>query len=154
MKKHILLSDYLKVADIHAARLKGALTQAGHWMPLSANTLAQLPLDQVAFLDMMTMRFGKLQDVIGAKIFSLILDVLGEDAASLIDKLNKLEKLGYIEEVNWWMDLREIRNQVMHDYPDDYEAIVSHLSLLVIKAGELLLFWDSLKKKIKALPVL
>lgn len=152
MKKHVLLSDYLKVADIHAARLKGALAEFSHLMPLSAESLAKLPLDQVAFLDMMTMRFGKLQDVIGAKIFSLILDILGEDAASLVDKINKLEKLGYIDDVNWWMDLREIRNQVMHDYPDDYEAIVLHLSILVAKANELLLFWDALKNKIAMLP--
>ncbi len=152
MKKHILLADYIKVADIHAQRLQGALEQSDHFMPLSADQLAILPLDQLSFLDMITMRFGKLQDVMGSKIFSLILDVLGEDAASLIDKLNKLEKLGYIHDVNWWMDLREIRNQVMHDYPDDYEIIVSHLVMLTIKANELLLFWGKLKKKISTLP--
>ena len=152
MKKHILISDYLKVADIHAARLKGALTHFENLMPLSVEKLSKLPLDQVAFLDMMTMRFGKLQDIIGAKIFSLVLDLLGEDAASFIDKLNKLERLGYIDNANWWMDLREIRNQVMHDYPDDYEAIISHLSMLTLKANELLLFWEQLKNKIALLP--
>jgi len=151
MKKHILLSDYLKVADIHAARLKGSLEQVVHWMPVSANGLSQLSLDQIAFLDMMTMRFGKLQDIMGAKIFGLILDILGEDAISLIDKLNKLERLDYIDNVNWWMDVREIRNQVMHDYPDDYDAIFSHLAMLVAKANELLLFWEALKNKIAIL---
>ena len=50
------------------------------------------------------------------------------------------------------MDLREIRNQVMHDYPDDYEAIISHLSMLTLKANELLLFWEQLKNKIALLP--
>lgn len=35
MKKHILLTDYIKVADIHAERLKGALEQSTHFMPLS-----------------------------------------------------------------------------------------------------------------------
>ncbi len=148
MKNHVLLSDYLKVADIHAQRLKGALIQAADFMPLTADNLANLPLNQVAFLDMMTMRFGKLQDVIGAKIFSLILDVLGEDALTFIDKLNKLEKIGYVHEVNWWMSLREIRNQVMHDYPDDYEAISLHLFILMEKSNELLLFWEELKNKI------
>lgn len=101
---------------------------------------------------MMTMRFGKLQDVIGAKIFSLILKILGEDAPALIDKLNVLEKLNYIDDVNWWMDLREIRNQVMHDYLDDYEGIILHLTVLITKAKELLLFWHVLKNKIDRLP--
>lgn len=55
-------------------------------MPKSVEVLSQLSLEQVAFLDMMTMRFGKLQDVIGAKIFALILDILGEDTVlPLID---------------------------------------------------------------------
>ncbi len=145
-----MLVDYVKIADIHAARLKVALAQFTHLMPISAEGLSKLPVEQVAFLDMMTMRFGKLQDIIGVKIFSLILDLLGEDAGPFVDKLNKLEKLGYIDDVNWWMDLREIRNQIMHDYPEDYEAIALHLSMLSTKANELLMFWDGLKNKIAA----
>src|SRR3990167_10517994 len=86
MTKHIVLSDYLKIADIHAIRLHGALIQTTQWLPLTVDRLSNLPLDQIAFLDMLTMRFGKLQDIIGAKIFGLLLDILGEDAASLIDK--------------------------------------------------------------------
>lgn len=150
MKKQTMLVDYLKIADIHAARLKEALAQFTNLMPLSAESLAKLPIEQVAFLDMMTMRFGKLQDIIGVKIFSLVLDLLGEDVGSFVDKLNKLERLGYIDNVNWWMDLREIRNQIMHDYPNDYEAVALHLAMLGKKANELLLFWDGLKNKIDA----
>lgn len=150
MKKHILLSDYIRVADIHAERLKIALAQCAPLIPLSVDRLATLSPGQIAFFDMMTMRFGNLQDVIGAKIFSLILKMLAEDTNSLsfIDKLNTLERLGYLEDTNWWMDLREVRNQVTHDYPDNYEAIVLHLSMLSTKANELLLFWDALKNKI------
>jgi hypothetical protein len=151
MKKPILLSDYIKVADIHATRLKEALKASAQFLPLVPTRLATLPAQQLSFLDMMAMRFGKLQDVIGTKIFSLLLDALGEEAGAFIDKLNRLEKLGYIEHANWWMDLRETRNKVMHDYPDDYAIIISHLSLLMKHANELLLFWDTLKNKINSL---
>ena len=41
---------------------------------------------------MMTTRFGKLQDIIGSKIFPLILNLLEEDAVAFIDKLNKPNK--------------------------------------------------------------
>lgn len=153
MKKKILVADYSIVADIHAIRLQGAIEKIKLLMPLTAAKLATLELDQVAFLDMMITQFGKLQDVLGAKIFPLILDMLGEDAIAFIDKLNKLERLGYIHDVNWWMDLREIRNQVMHDCPDDYELICSHLAVLIIKAEDLLQFWGTLKYKIAALKV-
>lgn len=39
----------------------------------------------------------------------------------------------------------------MHDYPDDYEVILLHLSGLIIKAEELLQFWETLKDKIELL---
>lgn len=66
MKKNIVLSEYLKIADIHAVRLKGALEQSAHFMPLSAEHLSTLPLHELSLLDMMAMRFGKLQDIIGS----------------------------------------------------------------------------------------
>ena len=152
MKKHAFLSDYSDIADMHAERLKGSLTKTEHFMPMTADVLSKLPLEQVAFLDMMSTRFGKLQDIIGAKIFPLILEILGEDAVTFIDKLNRLDKLGYIDDVSWWMDLRELRNEVMHDYPDDYKAISEHMSILVVQANKLLQFWEALKKKIELLP--
>jgi len=97
---------------------------------------------------MMTTRFGKLQDIIGSKIFPLILNLLEEDAVAFIDKLNKLEKLGYIEDANWWIELREIRNKIAHYYPDDHDLICSHISVATIKAAGLIEFWQKLKTKI------
>lgn len=151
MKKAIILSDYIKIADIHATRLKEALKQSSYFMPLSPEHLEALPITQLAILDTMTMRFSKLQDVIGSKIFALILDALKEEEGAFIDKLNRLEKLGYIDSANWWVELREIRNQVMHDYPGDYAIIVAHLVVFIEKINELLLFWDALKLKMQAL---
>jgi len=98
--------------------------------------------------DMLTTRFGKLQDIIGSKIFPLILNLLEEDAVAFIDKLNKLEKLGYIEDANWWIELREIRNKIAHYYPDDHDLICSHISVATIKAAGLIEFWQKLKTKI------
>ena len=37
----------------------------------------------------------------------------------MIDKLNRLEKLGYIERAETWHVLRSICNRFTHDYPDD-----------------------------------
>ena len=38
---------------------------------------------------------------------------------SMIDKLNRLEKLGYLESVDQWNQLRVVRNHFAHDYPSD-----------------------------------
>lgn len=145
MKKKVFLEDYLKIADIHADRLKSGLKKVKTLFPLTPTVFAQLTDENVAFLDMITTRFGKLQDIIGAKIFPLILEILGEDALSYIDKLNKLEKLGIIEDAQWWMKAREIRNQITHDYPDDYGLLSTHFNQMIPVVNDLLNFWSNLK---------
>ncbi len=151
MKQRSFLAYYANIADIQSTRLKDALIQVNKLLPLSPAVLANLPTDKLAFLDMMTTRFGKLQDIIGSKIFPIILNLLEEDAVAFIDKLNKLEKLGYIEDANWWVELREIRNKIAHDYPDDHDLICSHISVVIIKAAELIEFWQKLKTQIARL---
>jgi hypothetical protein len=64
-----------------------------------------------------------------------------------LDKLNQLEKLGYKEGVNSWMYLRKMRNQLMYDYPDDYDPIISPLSMPSLKVKELLIFLGWVKKQ-------
>ena len=151
IKNKSFVVDFKKIADIHADRLKASHDEALKFMPLTASKFAELTTLQDAFLDMMTTRFSKLQDIIGARIFPLILEILGEDAATFIDKLNKLEKLDYISDVDWWMELRELRNQITHDYPDDYEILSKHFCALITSVHELLVFWGELKLKIDLL---
>lgn len=152
MTHRALLTDYIKVADMHAVRLKEAkVATIAIESLLTPTLLPTLSSNQVAFLDMLSMRFSKLQDLIGAKLFPITLDLLGEDAITFIDKLHKLERIGYLYksyDSNWWMSLREIRNQLNHDYPDDYNLISEHLSMLLKKASELLEFWEGFKNKI------
>lgn len=146
-KKQSFLLDYIKIADLHADRLQVAMLEITKLFPINTKTFSLLKKDEIAFLDMTTTRFGKLQDIIGAKIFPLILDILGEDnAPSFRDKLNRLEKLNIIHNANWWMDLREIRNQITHDYLDDYDILSKNFNMLIPIAKQLLVFWDDLKK--------
>lgn len=38
------------------------------------------------------------------------------DEGSLIDQLNQMEKRGVIEDVEDWLFIRELRNDIAHDY--------------------------------------
>jgi hypothetical protein len=151
MKQKKFLCDFKKIADIHAARLESALKKVSEMIPFTAEKFKDLNDQQIAYLDMVTLRFSKLQDVIGVKIFPLTLEILGEEAPAFIDKLNRLEKLGYIDSTRWWMELREIRNQITHDYPDNYEVLASHFNDFVKKAEELLAFWGNYSREINDL---
>ncbi len=74
-------------------------------------------------------RFGRLQDTLGQKLLPAWLKVLGEQPTSFIDNLNKAEKLGILPSVEEWMRLRELRNQMVHEYIDDDKIFFNALKL-------------------------
>lgn len=39
----------------------------------------------------------------------------------MLDKLNRLEKLGYLLDAENWSSVRSIRNKFANDYPDDFD---------------------------------
>jgi uncharacterized protein with HEPN domain len=64
-------------------------------------------------------RFGRLQDTLGDKLLPQLLMALGERTASAIDNFDLAERLGFINSVNQWMTMRNLRNQMVHEYIED-----------------------------------
>jgi len=149
MKKQQFLLDYIRIADLHAKRLSYALDEAKDFLPLTADKMAKLSDKQISITDMAINRFSKLQDVIGSKIFPLFLELMGEQVGFFIDNLNKLEKHEYLDDANWWKDLRDKRNEITHDYPDDYKTLSDHFNEMVAYADQLLEYWQGLKEKLR-----
>jgi Nucleotidyltransferase substrate binding protein like. len=79
-------------------------------------------------------RFSKLQDSIGQKLFKAVLDYKKEETSnkSFIDIMNKLEQLEYIQDIEGWFKLRDIRNQLSHEYEDDLEELVTIINKIFI----------------------
>jgi len=74
----------------------------------------------------------KIQDKIGAKVFKNLLYELKEISdysMPMIDVLNTLEKMNIIESADDWDRLREIRNNITHDYPADIEERIENINL-------------------------
>ena len=72
-------------------------------------------------------RFGRLQDTLGDKLLPLLLLALGEKASSAIDNLDRAERLGIIKSADEWMAMRNLRNQMIHEYVED--PVVLHSAL-------------------------
>jgi hypothetical protein len=111
------LAAALWEADRHRHTLAEALAEwdrspATDWQSLKADR-GRVRLDQVLF------RFIKLQDAVGERLVPATLAALNEPYQDwpLRDRLNRLEKLGYLE-VDPWLAWREVRNRLAHDYPD------------------------------------
>lgn len=151
MNKKDLLKSQLEICDMHYNRLKLAIAKIGNFFPLDEKSLSLISEDNLGYLEILTTRFAKLQDMLGEKVFVSILDILGEDIAgkSFIDKLNKLEKLEMIPSANWWRDLRDLRNALTHEYPNELALMADNLNLTFIEAQNLCAFYESLKQKNK-----
>ena len=78
-------------------------------------------------LDAFVSRFGRLQDTLGDKLLPALLVALGEKAGPAIDNLDRAEKFGFIESADAWMEMRKLRNQMVHEYIEDLAVLSSSL---------------------------
>lgn len=72
-------------------------------------------------------RFGRLQDTVGDKLLPLLLLALGEKPSSAIDNLDRAERLGLLKSADDWMTMRNLRNQMVHEYVEDPVVLNSAL---------------------------
>ena len=70
-------------------------------------------------------RFSRLQDTLGDKLIPLILEALGEHQAAAIDNLDKAERFSWIHSADEWFAIRRLRNQMVHDYMEDLNILIS-----------------------------
>jgi len=87
----------------------------------------KLKIQDKAVLDAYLKRFASVQDFLGAKIFSLLLDVSGIGYGKMSEVLYEVEKEEIIDSLDHWIELREVRNELEHDYPDNLSAALKDL---------------------------
>ncbi|RLA08691.1 MAG: hypothetical protein DRQ51_01675 [Gammaproteobacteria bacterium] len=88
------------------------------------------PADRAIF-DAYLKRFSSLQDFLGAKIFPLLLDIAGINNNSLSEVLLYVEKEQIIDSLDSWIELRAIRNELEHDYPEIIREALENLKYCV-----------------------
>lgn len=72
-------------------------------------------------------RFGRLQDTVGDKLLPLLLTAMGERSAAVIDNLDRAERLGLLDSAEEWVTIRNLRNQMVHEYVEDIAVLASAL---------------------------
>lgn len=78
-------------------------------------------------LDAFVSRFGRLQDTLADKFLPALLDALAEPKATALDNLDRAEKLGWLDSVDDWLEMRKLRNQMVHEYIEDLVILSSAL---------------------------
>ncbi len=128
-------------------RLQFLATVAGkelHSLQGSANRLFRQPLtiehlqrliadeEQAERIEAFASRFGRLQDTLGDKLIPSLLSALAEPTGAAADNLDRAERLGWLPSTEQWLDMRQLRNRLVHEYIADTQSL--HQALLAAQA--------------------
>ena len=147
------LNEIIKIADIHASKIELAIMRLGDVFPLDQSKVTSLSEQELLFIELLISRFGKLQDFMGRILINSFLKYAGDyyDSMTMIDKINKLEKLGLIENSDIWEKLREVRNHIEYEYPDYPALTAKYLNQIFDLAPVLIKILHNIKDHSKSL---
>lgn len=96
-------------------------------VPFTEEVARQLDelVDVAIRLEAFSSRFCRLQDMIGDKLLPNLLKYFGEHPAPFLVNLTKAEQLGWLASTEGWIALRELRNQMIHEYIEDVALLVN-----------------------------
>lgn len=80
-------------------------------------------------LEAFVSRFGRMQDTMADKLFPRWLLALAEEPGSLIETLNRAERLGVLTSTERWLQIRNLRNRLVHEYMTEPAKFVEDLAL-------------------------
>jgi glycyl-tRNA synthetase alpha subunit len=64
----------------------------------------------------LTSRFARTSDILTQKVFKTLFILIQENIKTIIDAANLLEKLEILEKADNLLNIRELRNQIAHEY--------------------------------------
>lgn len=106
--RHRLLGDD---CNVDAARLAGLVAD-------------DLGIDR---LESFGAKFARMQDTVVDKLIPATLKEAGEQVAAAIDNLDRMERFGLIASAEDWLEMRGLRNRLVHEYIDRPEDLAPAL---------------------------
>jgi len=140
------LTYYFDEAEKHIDKIRKANIILDKVMPIDIEKLENLSEQQQDKLDILAFRFSKLQDLLGDKIFRNILEYSGFNIQqSFVKLLSELEKEEILE-LNRWIELRDARNKIAHEYPDNEDNLTSSINFIYENSSYLIELIDKLER--------
>ena len=105
-----------------------------------------LPYEKRAFLESYLKRFSSIQDYLGAKIFPLLVNLSGLSNTQKMSEILKILSKEEIIDIDKWLEIRNLRNELEHDYPDELEEAINDLKKCVDNFDYLIKIRDNIEK--------
>jgi hypothetical protein len=136
----------LSECQLHAE----VLSDAAHSLPahFEAADVLNISAEVRRTLDQLAYRFMKLQDALGEKVLPGLLVATLDSLpphATFAEKLQRLERLGALPSADAWRLLREVRNGLAHEYPENPALQAAALTRLLGGARELIAVWRAVR---------
>ena len=92
---------------------------------------SELSFEELESIDSLTSKFSRTSDFYLQKVLRSIWMLLREDTVPLIDLLNRVEKLMIIVSAEELLQMRDIRNQIAHEYlPEAIPELASEVVVM------------------------
>jgi uncharacterized protein YutE (UPF0331/DUF86 family) len=106
------------------------LDNALHWLKRSYGICEKIGIkeeykeEEFDAFETLTSRFARLSDMLIQKIFRSIDKIEFEEEGTLLDVLNRSHRRGLIESIDEIREIRELRNDIVHEYvPTDLKEL-------------------------------
>lgn len=144
-----MLSEIIETIDINIKRAKADFEEISSWDDLTPEIFENN--EKRRTVDSFIFRFIKTQDLIGEKLFKEILDKVGEYQRnmSFIEILDMAEKLEIINSADSWINFRELRNSLSHEYPSNETEIIKDIKLALVYFLEIMRIYENILKYVK-----
>lgn len=76
-------------------------------------------------LELFAGRFSRLQDTVGDKLLEQLMRALSEPPLAQLAKLDRAEALGWLSSANLWLETRQLRNLLVHEYIEAPELLIT-----------------------------
>ncbi len=108
-----LLKEQLPILSAAAGVLKDSYDRV---VPILANQKKQLTIEEKESCEAVTARFARLCDYLFNRAFRTLDQIELVEEGTNIDRLNRMEKRKIIASAHLWRELRELRNDIAHEY--------------------------------------
>ena len=121
-KRKLLISqmeEYLALLDKSVVALRYSYKKCS-----AIKEESEYDFEQQESFEALTSRFARTSDILTQKVFKTLFILLQENSKTFIDVANFLEKLEIVEKADDLLNIREIRNQIAHEYVEsDIKAL-------------------------------